>query len=110
MPSSPSPEPILDFVILAVPPGADPDTPEARKAMERQAQLQVMRQYKRPPKAVVIDAIEWTITSDWREVDKVQPGDGCPTCVAGNDQAIAFLKEHPDRRLALGNLKYWEVW
>ena len=54
--------------------------------------------------------IEWLITSDWQDVERSQPAHDCPTCRAGNDQAIAFLKEHPDQRLALGNLRYWELW
>ena len=52
----------------------------------------------------------WKITSDWREVEQFQPAHDCTTCRAGNDQAMAFLKEFPDRRLAVGNLTYIEVW
>jgi hypothetical protein len=107
-------EPILDFIVLGVSPDVDLDTPEIREALNRLAQRSVMGQYaakgSRPPKALVMDPIEWTLTSDWRDVEKMQPGDSCPTCIAGNDQAVAFLKEHPDRRLALGNMRYWEVW
>jgi hypothetical protein len=58
----------------------------------------------------VLDPIDWLITSDWRDVEAHQPAHQCPTCIAGNDQAMAFLKEHPTERLALGNMRYWEVW
>jgi hypothetical protein len=105
------PEPILDYIILRVPPHVDPDGEDARKLMNQMAEFQVMGQYKPKdrPKAIVLDPIEWLITSDWEEVERTQPAHQCAACLAGNDQAVAFLKEHPDQRLALGNLKYWEI-
>jgi hypothetical protein len=107
----PEPEPIQDFIVLTVPPGVDPDDPEVRKKLEDQVSLNVMGQYKgKRPRALAMDPVEWLITSDWEDVERFQPAHDCAACRAGNDQAIAFLKEHPDKRLALGNLRYWEIW
>ena len=103
-------DPIQDYIILAVPPEVDLSDPGVAERLRDKAEAQIIHQYRRPPKALVIDAIDWLITNDWREVEINQPAHDCPTCRAGNDQAVAFLKEHPDRQLALGNLRYWEVW
>lgn len=109
--SEPTTEPIYDFIVLGCAPHITLDDPEHLEALERLAQSNVMNQYKgRRPRAILMDKISWLITDDWEEVERFQPAHDCPTCRAGNDQAIAFLKEHPDRWLALGNLKYWEVW
>ena len=103
-------EPILDFIILKVPTHVDVGDPDQQVQMEMRAQYQVMNQYQHKPKAVLLDPIEWLVTSDWHDVEDFQPAHQCPTCLAANDQAIAFLKEHPDERLALGNLRYREIW
>lgn len=104
-------EPILDYIVLSIPADIDPDHPDVQATLDDQAQFQVLNQYRKArPKAIVIDPIEWLITSDWRDVEAHQPAHDCATCRAGNDQAVAFLKEHPDRRLALGNMRYFEVW
>jgi len=102
--------PVEDYIIFQVPDEVDPNEPEQRNRMDRTAEAQVIAQYERPPKAVVMDSIDWLVTSDWREVERFQPAHDCATCRAANDQAVAFLKEHPEERLALGNLRYWEVW
>jgi hypothetical protein len=105
------PETIYDFIILGLPDDADLDDPEVIKKLDAMAHRSVMGQYKRGmPKAVLLEAIEWWMTSDWRDVEARQPDHDCPSCRAGNDQAIAYLKEHPTKRLALGNLRYVEVW
>lgn len=105
------PEKIYDFIILSVPDDADLTRPGVRDALDRLAHKNVMSQYKkRMPRAVLLEAIQWWITSDWRDVEARQPDHDCASCRSGNDQAIAFLKEHPEKRLALGNIKYVEVW
>jgi hypothetical protein len=105
-----SQKPIEDYIIFKVTPGTDPDQPEQRAWMNRMAEAQVMGQYKRPPRTILMDPVDWLVTSDWREVERFQPAHDCAECQAGNEGAIAFLKEHPDERLALGNLRYWEIW
>lgn len=104
------PPEIDDYVILKVPHNIDPDDPGARLAMDRMAEHQVMRQYERPPRALLLDQIDWLVTSDWQEVERFQPAHDCAECQAGNARAIAFLKEHPEERLALGNMHYVEIW
>jgi hypothetical protein len=102
---------IQDYVILGMPPDVDPDSPDVREALNRLAERQVLMQYKgKPPKALVIDPIEWLITSDWRDVEAFQPAHDCEDCRSGNERAIALLKEHPTKRLALGNMTYLEMW
>ena len=109
--ADPEGEPILDFIVLTVPTEVDPEHPAFREYLDRLADHTTMSQYQgKKPKALVMDKIEWLITSDWEDVERQQPAHDCATCRAGNDQAIAFLKEHPDKRLALGNLRYWEIW
>jgi hypothetical protein len=104
-------EPITDFIVLGVPEGATLESEGTCDALEHLAMQTVIDQYKgRRPKAIMFMETHWKITSDWREVEQFQPAHDCPTCRAGNDQAMAFLKEFPDRRLALGNLTYIEVW
>ena len=102
---------IDDFIVLGLPPGTSPDEPGILDKLDRMSERTVIDQYKgKRPRAIVMRETEWLITSDWREVERFQPAHDCATCRAGNDQAIAFLKEHPERRLALGNLHYEEVW
>jgi hypothetical protein len=104
-------EPIDDYIVISVPPNIDPEDPGFHARMENITSYQIMAQYKgQRPRALVMDPVEWTVTSDWRDVEQVQPTHDCPTCRAGQDQAIAYLKEHPEGRLALGNMRYWEVW
>jgi hypothetical protein len=104
-------EPVYDFIVLGCAPHITLTDPEHVEMLDRLAQRSAMGQYKKQrPKALVMDKIEWLITDDWEEVERFQPAHDCATCRAGNDQAVAYLKEHPDRWLALGNMKYWEVW
>lgn len=53
---------------------------------------------------------EWLVTDKREEVEVFQPAHDCAACRAGNDKADAFLREHPGRWIALGNLFYVEVW
>jgi hypothetical protein len=112
------PPTIHDFIILSPPPGWGPaptDDEEATAVMlghlDRLAEQNVIAQYKeRVPKLIVTQTTVWTITNDPDEVEKVQPGDGCPDCIEGNAKAVAFLRENPGRILCLGNMEYVEVW
>jgi hypothetical protein len=49
---------------------------------------------------------EWRITADPDVVRRYGDGDRCPTCLAGLDQALARLVEHPDDELLVGTL-HW---
>lgn len=102
-------EPVVDYVVLVVPRDAYPDE-QLLAGLTARARLLILDQYEVPPQAIVVSPIDWVITSDPDEVEGHQPAHDCASCRAGNDQARAFLAEHPDRRLALGNLHYMEVW
>lgn len=112
---------IKDVVCLKVPGrwhddavkhAAGEDTPQFMDELINIARNTIMAQYVGNPKIMSLVNIttEWLITSDLAEIEDFQPGDGCPACIAGNDQARAFLREHPDRYVALGNLVYTEIW
>jgi hypothetical protein len=102
---------IDDFIILGVPDDANLENDDTCDRLERIAELNVIGQYHgRKPRALLYTATEWKITSDWREVEAFQPAHDCAQCTAANDQAMAYLKEHPEKRIALGNLHYVEVW
>lgn len=62
------------------------------------------------PAAIILDEPEWLITGDPDEVERFQPAHDCVTCRAGQDQALAFLSEYPERAIALANLHYNVVW
>jgi hypothetical protein len=107
----PESQPIQDYIVLGVPAEADLSSEGTADALEHLAMKNVINQYKKDrPRAILFLETHWKITSDWREVEEFQPAHQCAACQAGNDQAIAFLKEHPDKRLALGNLTYVEIW
>jgi hypothetical protein len=50
--------------------------------------------------------VEWTITGDPDEVSTLGLMHDCPTCRAGVDQALAFLRENPGGEVAVGQL-WW---
>lgn len=99
---------ITDYVALGIP----DDFPEDidPKVLERQVYLLIIRQYERPPMALLIDPIDWLITSDLAQVELHQPAHDCEECRKGNERAREFLAENPGRRIALGNVTYTEVW
>jgi hypothetical protein len=102
---------IDDYVILAVPDDVDTDDPEVRQKLDDQAQIQIYGQYrKRRPKALLLDDIDWLITSDPDDVERHQPAHDCANCKAGNRKAQEYLRANPGKRLALGNLHYVEIW
>ena len=102
---------IDDFIVLGVPDDASLEREETIDALERLAQRNILSQYKgRTPKALLLYESQWLITGDPEEALAFQPAHDCAACQAGNDQAVAYLKEFPGKRLALGNLHYTEVW
>lgn len=102
-------EPIIDYIVIVVPVEAEVDD-DMFDELTVLAQQMILRQYRHPPRALLVEPVDWLITSDPIDVELHQPEHDCAACLAGNDQARAFLAEHPDRRLALGNLHYTEVW
>jgi hypothetical protein len=77
------------------------------------AQGYVLRQYRewllgRP--RIAFGPFEWLITTNPDEVETFQPAHDCAACRAGNDQAMAYLRENPDRPIALVNMTYTELW
>lgn len=104
------PEVITDYLVLGVGPQVELEDPQFAQMLDDMAMRAIVRQYDKPPKAVMLVDMDWILTSDWREVERFQPAHHCAACIAGNDQAVAFLKEFPDKRLALCNMQYIEVW
>lgn len=102
-------EPIRDYIALTIPENAEVDS-DLFDMLTALTQRMILAQYEHPPRALLIEPIDWLITSSAAEVERHQPDHDCAACRAGNDQARAFLAEFPDRRLALGNLRYTEVW
>lgn len=102
---------IDDFIVLGVPDDAMLDDPKVMDKLEAAVNVTVANQYKgRPPRALLFRETQWLITSDWHDIEAFQPAHDCAACRAGNDQAIAFLKEFPNKRLAVGNIHYTEIW
>ena len=101
---------IDDYIIIKVEPDASIDTPGLKERLNVAADRMIVAQYKGKRPTAILLRTEWIITSDWRDVEQYQPDHDCAQCRAANDQAIAFLKEHPEERLALGNLHYEEIW
>lgn len=64
------------------------------------------------PRPVLVENLDadWLITNRLSEVEEFRPVHDCAACRAGNDQVAAFLRENPDRFVALANLQYTEVW
>lgn len=114
--------PVKDVFAMRVPPKWHPQAEVAaatgelpddlREELERLANATIYRQYteSRGLKALLIGQHDWLVTGDPATVEAYQPGDGCPACIAGNDQALATLRENPGALIVLGNLNYTEVW
>lgn len=103
-------EPIEDYIAMVVPEDVGEIDDRVLERLTDQAQRTILAQYRQPPRALLIEPVDWLITSSADEVERHQPAHDCVACRAGNDQARAFLAEHPDRRIAVGNLRYTEIW
>jgi hypothetical protein len=109
-------EEIEDVVCLAVPAKIDPTNPAIAAVipsmLTSMAEASIGLQYtgRRAPDKIELDQIDWLITSNREDVEKFQPAHDCAACRAGNDQALAFLRENPGRFIAMGNMKYRETW
>jgi hypothetical protein len=103
--------PIDDVFAVALPMGMDPRDPTVPRKLTAMATRLAWEQYKdAKPEVLRFDPIDWLITSNADEADAFQPAHDCAACRAGADQMRAFLAEHPDRWVVLGNLHYVEVW
>jgi len=112
---NPKTERIADVFAMAVPEQFDPAIPEDRvrliEALDPLSERYVAAQYEAgAPKALMFEPTDWLITKDPVDVERFQPVHDCAVCRAGNDQAVAFLAEHPGRYIAMANLIYVEVW
>ena len=100
-----------DVIALSLPVGITPTDVGLVNDLNRLAVEKTITQYDGPgPGAILVQGIEWLFTQKPDAVDEFQPAKHCPSCQAGNDQLRAYLKEHPDGWLALGNIRYVEVW
>jgi hypothetical protein len=103
--------PIDDVFAAALPEGMDPDDPSILHRLRLMVMRLAWRQYKgAKPEELNLDPIDWLITRDADEAEAFQPAHDCAACQAALDQMRAFLAEHPDRWVVLGNLHYVEVW
>ena len=100
-----------DVIALSLPVGYDPTMEGLINDLNRLAVEKTITQYDGPgPGAIMIQGIEWMFTQEPDAIDRFQPAGHCASCQAGNDQLRAYLKEFPDGWLALGNIRYVEVW
>lgn len=104
--------PIADVIMLLVPPiKMDLPVNELENQLLPIAVTVSARQYTGPDTPRLEGfRVEWLITSDPAQVQTFQPAHDCQTCQAGNAKGIAYLAEHPEAMLALGNIFYDEVW
>jgi hypothetical protein len=107
-------ERITDYFVTVIPEAVDVNDVDAfaalREEMQRQVEVMLLRQYERPPKALMLEPTEWLVTDSPDEVEAFQPEHDCAECRAGNQRACEFLIANPGRFVACGNLHYTEVW
>jgi hypothetical protein len=100
-----------DVIALSLPAGVEPtDVGLVRKLNQLTVNQTVAQYTDEVPTAILVRSIEWLYTQDPDEVERFQPSDHCVKCRAGNDQMIAFLKEYPGQWVALGSVRYTEMW
>ena len=108
--------PVDDVIAYVIPEHYNLSTAEGRAAAQNELRLlavsSVAKQYvgRRGLQAILMGDIDILITRDADEADRFQPAHNCPACVAGADQARAYLRDHPTKHIALGNIHYVEVW
>lgn len=106
-------EEYTDVVALKMPLDIDPERDSYLDWLNTVAERSVWIQWngvKDRPDAIIVDRIDWLVTSSIEDVEKFQPAHDCPTCLAANDQMIAYLREFPGNYIAMGNMTYREEW
>lgn len=103
-------QPIEDYLTVALPPDVDRDDPGLEDRLQAAVMTLLLQQYEVYPMAILIESVKWCITNDMDEITAFKPDHLCPACLAGHDQAMAFLQEHPNRLLACANVHYIEIW
>lgn len=97
----------FDQLIVVIPEDVEPNDPVTREHLDRLAVRSLAEQYDGP--VVIIAEVTWHITNDPDELDSLlNPGDGCAKCIAGNDQARAFMRDRPGRYIAIADIEYAE--
>lgn len=108
-----------DVVVCKVPTHVDPTAREPRlqaamvDLLERAARGWIASQWITEPDrpdGFAFSTTEWLITNNVEKLDEFQRADDCVACLAGNDQAKAFLRDHPGRWVAIANVVYTAVW
>jgi hypothetical protein len=99
---------VQDYVVIAVPEDASEE--ELLDSLNNVAHREIMAQYKGRKPVIVLNKIAWLITSSAETMLAYQPDHDCVTCRAAHDQAVAYLREFPQRRLACANIRYIEIW
>lgn len=105
--------PVSDVLALTLPPALRGQPAIAvQAAVGRLAYASAYAQYRGNPALIGLEDFrsEALITTDPAAVEQFQPAHDCPACRAGNDQAMAHLREHPDEPVVLVNMHYTEVW
>jgi hypothetical protein len=70
------------------------------------AELRVISEHLAERMSERLHHAEWTFTSDPELVRSLGTVHDCARCRAGADQALTFLRENPDREVAVGHL-WW---
>lgn len=111
---------VQDVICLAIPEEINPGvflnqnnefTAAFVTILTKMAQEQVWTQWPvTKPTRVDWQVIEWMVTDKISDVQEFQPAHDCEDCRLGNVRAEAFLREHPGRWIAMGNLTYTPRW
>jgi hypothetical protein len=101
-------ERITDYFVTVIPEAVDVNDVDAfaalREEMQRQVEVMLLRQYERPPKALMLEPTEWLVTDSPDAVEAFQPEHDCAECRAGNQRACEF----PALEAAVHRLRHLE--
>jgi len=104
-----------DVLTCSTPEAVDETNPQVVELWKRRA-IGIAKQYswnqyqERPPLDLEFGRVDVLITGDPAQVEAFQPGDGCATCIEGNEIAVKYLQENPEASVTLVNLEVTECW
>jgi hypothetical protein len=108
---------VLDTIALTIPNQLNDLSGEATREvalaeLNEQTISWVWRQYRGRARPLAIEkySVDWLLSDSLEDVDGFKLAHDCAECRAGVAKARAWLAEHPGRHVALGNVRYTEVW
>jgi hypothetical protein len=111
---------VQDVICMEIPVGIDPgdfldDSPAQLalvQVLDERANEAIWGQWSPDHRPLRVDGFqaEWLITAEIEDVVLFQPAHDCEVCRQGNVKAERFLREHPGRWIAMGNLAYTPIW